>query len=165
MHKVSCPKIGLHKSKQKMGQNKTEQVQEVFFTKLSYSEELKHHVCQEFLRGEIGIRALSKKYNISSHSSIHSWLRKFGYVEDSSDVKVKFKTVQIGLNNFDIVKDSNFYMSSQEPTSPSSNDSEEVQRLKRELEEAKLKAEAYQRMIEIAEKELNISIRKKSNTK
>ena len=148
-----------------MGQNKPEKDQELFFTKLSYSEELKHHICREFLQGGIGIRALTKKYNISSHSCIHTWLRKYGYVEDSNEIKIKFKTVQIGLENFGIVKDFNCDMSSQESTSTSSSDSEEIKRLKKELEDAKLKAEAYKRMIEIAEGELNIPIRKKSNTK
>jgi transposase-like protein len=148
-----------------MEQNRTEKVENAFFTKLIYSEELKHHVCQEYLQGEIGIRALTKKYNISSHSCIHSWLRKYGYVANSNENQVKFKTVQIGLENFGIVKDLNLGMSSQESTSPSSTDSEEVKRLKKELEDAKLKAEAYKRMIEIAEQEFNIPIGKKSNTK
>jgi hypothetical protein len=40
-----------------------------------------------------------------------------------------------------------------------------ILQLKRELEEAKLLAEAYKRMIEIAETDLKIPIRKKYNTK
>ena len=43
--------------------------------------------------------------------------------------------------------------------------SKTVEKLKRELEDAKLLAETYRRMIELAEQELKISIRKKSNTK
>lgn len=41
----------------------------------------------------------------------------------------------------------------------------ELETLKKELETTKLKAEGYELMIEIAEKELKIPIRKKSNTK
>ena len=41
----------------------------------------------------------------------------------------------------------------------------EIKRLKRELEDAKLRTEAYLRVIEIAETELKLHIRKKSNTK
>jgi len=148
-----------------MGQNKTEKDQKIIFAKLSYSEDLKHHVCREYVQGGIGISALTKKYNISSHSCIHSWLRKYGYVEDSNDIKVKFKTVQIGLENFGIVKEFNYDMRSQKSTLPSSSDSEEIKQLKKELEEAQLKAEAYKKIIEIAEQELKINIRKKSNTK
>jgi hypothetical protein len=41
----------------------------------------------------------------------------------------------------------------------------QIQLLKKELEDAKLLAEGYRRMIEIAETELKIPIRKKPNTK
>ncbi|OWP82596.1 hypothetical protein BWK59_15045, partial [Flavobacterium davisii] len=40
-----------------------------------------------------------------------------------------------------------------------------ITELEKELQEAKLLAEAYRRMIEIAEKEFKINIVKKSNTK
>lgn len=56
-------------------------------------------------------------------------------------------------------------MRSQKSTLPSSSDSEEIKQLKKELEETQLKAEAYKKIIEIAEQELKINIRKKSNTK
>ncbi|MNF98965.1 hypothetical protein D3C84_818470 [compost metagenome] len=42
---------------------------------------------------------------------------------------------------------------------------ESVSQLKRELQEARLLAEAYRKMIEIAEQEFKIKIVKKSNTK
>ena len=40
-----------------------------------------------------------------------------------------------------------------------------IKQLERQLEDSQIKEEAYRRMIDIAEKELKISIRKKSNTK
>ncbi|MGN6266581.1 MAG: hypothetical protein ACTHM5_12945 [Ginsengibacter sp.] len=42
---------------------------------------------------------------------------------------------------------------------------QQIELLKKELEDAKLQAEGYRRMIEIAESELKIPIRKKPNTK
>jgi hypothetical protein len=42
---------------------------------------------------------------------------------------------------------------------------QQIAQLKKELEDAKLLAEGYRRMIEIAEQELKIPIRKKRNTK
>jgi hypothetical protein len=42
---------------------------------------------------------------------------------------------------------------------------QQIEFLKKELEDAKLLAEGYRRMIEIAETELKIPIRKKPNTK
>ena len=41
----------------------------------------------------------------------------------------------------------------------------EVERLKKDLRAAELKAEAYSLMIDLAEKELKVAIRKKSGTK
>lgn len=45
------------------------------------------------------------------------------------------------------------------------SDKQLVEELRKQLEEEKLKAIAYSKMIDIAEKEFKISIRKKSNTK
>ena len=42
---------------------------------------------------------------------------------------------------------------------------QQIEHLKKELEDARLLAEGYKRMIEIAETELKIPIRKKPNTK
>jgi hypothetical protein len=42
---------------------------------------------------------------------------------------------------------------------------ESISDLKKELQEAKILAEAYRKMIELAEKEFRINIVKKSNTK
>lgn len=146
-----------------MGQEEVKKAQVLFVQKYRYSEELKHHICQEFMLGGIGIRDLSKKYNISSHSSIDDWLKKYGYRQKMGDISIKLSTIHVGLEHFDIIKDP-AEMSLPESTSNDAN-SDEVKRLKKELEDAKLKAEAYLRVIEIAEKELNLPIRKKSNTK
>ena len=145
-----------------MGQEKTKKRQVLFIQKYRYSEELKHHICQEFMLGGIGIRDLSKKYNISSHSSIDDWLKKYGYRKKMDDISIKHNRIQVSLEHFGIIKEPEMSV----PESiPNDENSDEVKRLKRELEDAKLKAEAYLRVIEIAEKELNLAIRKKSNTK
>ena len=146
-----------------MGQEKTKNPQVLFVQKYRYSEELKHHICQEFMLGGIGIRDLSKKYNISSHCSIDDWLKKYGYRQKMDDISTKLSTVHVGLEHFDIIKEP-AKMSLQESTSDDAT-SDEIKRLKKELEDVKLRAEAYLRVIEIAEKELNLAIRKKSNTK
>ncbi|HSY61612.1 MAG TPA: hypothetical protein VK796_07030 [Cytophaga sp.] len=147
-----------------MGQEKTKQSEVLLVHKFSYSEELKHHICREFMQGGIGIRELSKKYNISSHSSIDDWLKKYGYRQKTGDISIKLNKIQVGLDSFGINKDLPAVMNFPESTS-GKDDSEEVKRLKKELEDALLRAEAYLRVIEIAEKELNLPIRKKSNTK
>ncbi|WP_166637914.1 hypothetical protein [Sphingobacterium paludis] len=56
-------------------------------------------------------------------------------------------------------------MKTQKSDSEAGEDEMEIARLKRELEESKIREEYYLTMIEKAEKELRIDIRKKSNTK
>jgi transposase len=144
-----------------MGQEKRTHQQVIFIQKNRYSEELKHHICQEFMLGGIGIREISKKYNISSHASIDNWLKKYGYRQQNDDISINLSRINIGLEHFGIIKEP-VEMNTPEFTS---EEAAEIKRLKRELEDAKLRAEAYLRVIEIAETELKLPIRKKSNTK
>ena len=49
-------------------------------TKVVYSEAFKHLVCKEHSDTGASLNSLKRKYNISSHSLIHEWLRKYGYI-------------------------------------------------------------------------------------
>ncbi|MFN8415713.1 MAG: hypothetical protein U0U66_14905 [Cytophagaceae bacterium] len=147
-----------------MGQREKKDKQVVVVQKYNYSTEFKHHVCREFMAGKGGMKELCIKYGIPSHSSLFHWLERYGYRENKSDIRVQYDTIEIGLENFGIAKSPPLPMN-QLADNIEDNSSEEVKRLKKELEEAKLKAEAYLRVIEIAEQELKLPIRKKSNTK
>lgn len=108
-----------------------------------YSEEFKKFVCNEFLTGSSTRRAIEKKYKIGN-SRITYWLKEFGYV----------------------IKKSTYIPSLHMPQPPGSNSKTGSQsRLEKELEEARLLAEMYRRIIEKAEDELKINIKKKSSTK
>lgn len=109
-----------------------------------YSEEFKLFVCEEFLTGTATRREVETKYNIG-HTRITYWLAELGY--DYSKPSI------VPLPNM---------ANRSEP--PSSN-KESVPQLKKELQEARLLAEAYRKMIEVAEHEFKIKIVKKSNTK
>ncbi|WP_299256373.1 hypothetical protein [uncultured Aquimarina sp.] len=110
-----------------------------------YSEEFKRFVCNEFLTGTVTRREIETKYNIGN-SRITYWLREFGY--DYS--KPSIVPLQIMTN---------------QSKSSSPQDEASLSQLKKELHEAKLLAEAYRKMIEVAEHEFKIKIVKKSNTK
>jgi hypothetical protein len=132
----------------------------IYASRRFYSEELKHVICKEHIELGHSFKVLVEKYNLSSHSMIHDWLRKLGYID--SPYRHSTKIVHIGIHNYNQMP--------QRPTtqvqpSPIQGDDPEIVRLKRELQEAQLKAEAYQRMVEIAEDELKIPIRKKYSTK
>ena len=66
------------------------------------------------------------------------------------------QVLYVGLEN---------YSSVEKKSDKTKTELSEITALKKELEDAKLLAEGYRRMIEIAEQELKIPIRKKPNTK
>ena len=136
-----------------------ENKENVVFSKKHYSEDLKRLICKEHIELGTGLNALKRKYNLSSHSLVHFWLREFGYI--SSELIKEKKSYYIGIENFNIIKQDKPKLIEGDLNI----DHATILQLKKELEEAKLLAEAYRRMIEIAETDLKIPIRKKYNTK
>ncbi|MFN8438832.1 MAG: transposase [Cytophagales bacterium] len=120
-----------------------------------YTLEFKHQVCKEHIEQGLSLSEIVRKYELSSHSLIHDWLRRLGYVAPT------YRQFSRRLYISE-VKDT--VMAKQTPVKLQENTSE-VDRLKRELEDAKIQLEGYKRMIEIAEDELKIPIRKKYDTK
>lgn len=105
-----------------------------------YSERFKHKVCQEYLQGEQTKSYIQDKYGILGKSALLIWLRKFGYVKYSP------KPIKKRVNQ-------------------DRSELDEVKELQAKLKEAELKAEAYRRMISIAERRHKIDIIKKNDTK
>lgn len=127
-----------------------------FVRRTFYSFELKHQICKEHIENGLSLRDCVEKYNLSCHSLVHDWLRQLGYIPGMNR---RTRSAYIGIENFKSL-----------PHKPKKNcaltpDKQQIEFLKKELEDAKLQAEGYRRMIEIAETELKISIRKKPNTK
>ena len=127
-----------------------------FEKRVFYSLELKHQVCKEHIDDGVKLADLVRKYNLSTHSLLHDWLRKLGYLP--------------GCNRRSRVEYIGIEISSTLKKNPSKDQSltaeqKQIQLLNKELEDARLLAEGYRRMIELAEQELKIPIRKKRNTK
>ena len=122
-----------------------------------YSDLEKHQIIQEYLSGRDTKQEIWQKYTgqKEEHGQLLYWMRKLGYVAE-----VKLKT-------------SNFaYMAKKTPKQAPSEDTFETLQLKKriaelenQLKDAEMKAIAFSTMVDIAEKEFNIPIRKKSNTK
>jgi transposase-like protein len=102
--------------------------------------EKREQIIAEYLSGSTTYRKLEKKHGIDFRT-IHSWVM----THKGKDYK----------------KESMLLL---KPTD-SLSDSKEVQRLKKELATAQLHAKLLNTIIDLAEKELNIDIRKKSGTK
>jgi len=118
-----------------------------------YSESFKRMVVQEYLAGGVSQGELLRKYKIGGKSSIPKWMKRFGYTEADRSPEVNFT----GLISPDLTK------KKEEQTN--SHLLKRIKELERQLEDEKLQSEAYARIIDKAEKELKIPIRKKPNTK
>lgn len=114
--------------------------------KAHYSQAFKLHVVEEVLRGELTKEQARRKYGIRGKSGVLNWMRKFG-VSNAKQIPVCFERMK------------------QEETTDKAALEQRVKELERALEDAQLKAEGYSRMIDIAERALKISIRKKSSAK
>jgi hypothetical protein len=144
----------------------------------------KHHIIQEYLTTSISKSELWKKYTGKpDHGRLLVWMRKLGYQEVINQVNTTFVD--------DIDKQVNMLAAEKLPNNqpingegaPSGQDHQrkiialelalklaqkelglakkDLQSAKKELELAQVKAIAYSTMIDLAEKEFNIPIRKK----
>jgi transposase-like protein len=116
-------------------------------TQKDYSMSFKLQVVQEIERGELSMTSATRKYGIQARSSVRNWLRKYG--------------------NFDWENQTPSHM----PKSPEQKILELEQQIKllqkqkafleKQVETADKKAIIFDMMIDLAEKEFNIPIRKK----
>ena len=105
-----------------------------------YSDAFKRMVVQEYERGLLNKDQLQHKYGIGGNSRILTWCRKFG----------KLHYPQKGQNIGRPMKDPQ---------------KQRIKELENQLLEEKLKVAAYEKLIEIAEREEGISILKKDVAK
>jgi transposase-like protein len=123
-----------------------------------YSETFKRKVIEEYLRtGEPKLH-IQKKYSISFKSAICTWMKRLGY-----------KDIHEKLPYFEVANQIELATVAKNKSNRKGQDQAELEKrikeLERQLEDEKLRSEAYRLMIDIAEKELKIPIRKKPNTK
>ena len=125
-----------------------------------FREEEKRMIIEDYLQSGLSKKAIWEKYtgSQSEHGLILYWMYKYGYISDHKEKSVTFTP-------------KNRTMSSKNQKQESVSDFEHLQLQKRiidlekQLQESEMKSIAWQTMIEIAERELNISIKKKFNTK
>lgn len=140
-----------------MGQTSTRKVK----TGGSLTWKQREQMILEFLSGQYSKAELWKKYTGQSqeHGQLVTWMRKLGYLagEKQSDVSdyLHSRTHKKLLMKQDLLHndDSKAKLLSK------------IKELEKLLELEKIRSQGYEMMIDMAEKELNIPIRKKLNTK
>ena len=128
-------------------------------TSFSFSEKEKRTIVEDYLQSGMTKRAICKKYTgcPTEHGKILYWMRRYGYTSDHKSKNLIFA--------------SKISLMPQEDKKHDFSEFEflQLQKLNSELEkqlrESQMQSIAWQTMIELAEKEFNISIKKKFNTK
>jgi transposase-like protein len=123
-----------------------------------YPEEFKRKVIEDYLSSGMTKRFILSKYGIKYSSALQMWMRQLGY-------KDKYQRVSyFELKNY-IELAAKFSKQATKPSADPEGLARRIRELEQRLEDEQLRSEAYRRMIEIAEKDLKISIRKKSGTR
>lgn len=113
-----------------------------------YSEEFKWQVVQEVLSGKFTKEEARKVYGIKSNCAILYWMRKFSGNDD-------YRAGGTFLGNTPLMA----------KTKKEKALEDRIKQLEDTLQRERLRADLWQKMIETAEEELNIDIRKKYGAK
>lgn len=108
-----------------------------------YTEAFKRHVVGEVERGSISQSEANRRYGILGHSTILKWCRKYGAISSSSR-----RGATMEEHERELLRLQN-----------------EVKALKQELEDARFKNVVLETLVDIAERELHVPIRKKYGAK
>ena len=126
----------------------------------SISWEERQELIKEYLEGDLTKTEIWKKYTgqCQEHGRILTWMRQLGYLEDKKPPQSRQRFIMSREQSSSSLKISK---------NPSNGGElgERVKKLEKELELSKLEVEGYKMMIDIAEKEFKIPIKKKPDTK
>ena len=127
--------------------NEHNEIKYIKRTQKDYSMSFKLQVVQEVERGELGIKAASHKYGIQGDATVRTWLRKYGNFDWENQTPSNMpKTQEQKLLELEqkikLLKKQKAF-------------------LEKQVETADKKAIIFDMMIDLAEKEFNIPIRKK----
>jgi transposase len=114
-----------------------------------FTDEFKLQVVQEYLNTDASQQELLQKYNIGGKNNITNWMRKFGLRAPSEQ--------QIELQR-------TMTKQTEKPSQERELEAK-VHKLEKELDYERLRTLALNTMIDVAERDLKISIRKKAGAK
>jgi transposase-like protein len=119
-----------------------------------FDEDFKIQVIREVLLGQCTAEEARDKYNLANKSVLNSWIRLYRVYGRCSI-----------FTSEEIPDMSSKTDSKDTPSGQSLKTELRLRDLERQLDEQRLLSEMYNRMIELAEKEYKIAIRKNFNTK
>ena len=121
-----------------------------------YSKAERHEIIQEYLTGSSTKQFIWKKYTGKEecHGELTRWMRELGYASKSPNITLNLDLMS---KNKEREKPGKSFENLQLK--------KRIAELEKKLKEAELKAIAFSTMVDIAEQEFKIPIRKKLNTK
>jgi hypothetical protein len=128
-----------------------------------FSEVEKHFIIKELLSTKCTKAQIWEKYTgqLEEHGQLLRWMRQLGYNTSVKTRRPNFDTkttvMSIKKSKKETVKPFDDFETLQLKT--------RINELEKKLKDAEMKAIAYSTMVDVAEKEFNIPIRKKYNTK
>lgn len=114
-----------------------------------FTDEQKLKIVHEWLNTDIILKDLKKKYGIVGNDHLYQWMCKFGLS------KPRQKSI----------KESSRMSKETGRTEKEKQQESRIRQLEKDLEYEKMRTHALDKMIDIAERDLKISIRKKSGTR
>lgn len=125
-----------------------------------FTDSEKHLIIQEMLETGCTKREIWKKYtgHEEEHGHLLRWMRKLGYVDSIPTRRLNFVSNMLQMT----IKKSNDEFPE---TFEKHQLKKRIEELEKQLKDAEIKAIAFSTMVDVAEKEFNINIRKKYNTK
>lgn len=125
-----------------------------------FSDEEKHFIIKDFLSSKCTKREIWEKYTgqEEEHGQLLRWIRKFGY-----DTGIKTRRPNFASKSIDMKK--NITQDKATESFENLQLKKRIEELEKQLKDAELRAIAFSTMVDVAEKEFNIPVRKKFNTK
>lgn len=114
-----------------------------------FPDDLAYQIVYEYVSTDISQAELKKKYNFTGNTNIYRWMRKFGL--STTDIQT------LDLENT--------MSKEKERTNLERDQAQKIKQLEEKLKREEFKTLALTTMIDIAERELKIEIRKKSGAK
>ena len=114
-----------------------------------YEDEEKVPIVIEFLAGETSVEEMVEKYHICSAQTLYAWVGKYVSQENLLSLRNESPEDMANRSKEDQIRELKAAL----------------KKAQKEAELEKLRAKAYDKMIDLAEERFNIPIRKKSGTK
>jgi transposase len=126
-----------------------------------FSIEEQHFIIKEYLRSGVSKDEIWRKYTgKADHGCLIRWMRNLGYLTSNQQLKPK-----LAVNIDKMGKKARVVPEVSKAAFELQQMKKRVAELEKQLKDAELKAIAFSTMVDIAEQEFKIPIRKKFNTK